>query len=174
PFVPVPFQPRKPKTSAAKAEPAAARSLATVAAPASGSQPTLGPQAPFASQPTFASPAAPASPAATASVQPSADAPLPLNFRELSHGRPTVQVQSPRATRMRQKGASAALAGAQSYPTPAAPQPGTAWGRPVTQSADPRVKRLPPVQMYQPQRRSIPRDAPLPQRPIPDYPSTGR
>lgn len=172
PFVPVPFSPRKPKTSAAKAEPAAARPLATVAAPAAGPQPPLGPQPPFASQPRFASPAPPASPAT--SVQPSADAPLPLNFRELSHGRPTVQVQSPRASRMRQKGASAALAGAQSYPTPAASQPGIVWGRPVTQGADPRVKRLPPVQVYQPQRRSIPRDAPLPQRPIPVYPSTGR
>jgi hypothetical protein len=97
-----------------------------------------------------------------------------LNFAELSFGRPTVQVVSPRMIRSRQQAGSAALAGAQAYPTPAAPQPGATWGRPIAPGADPRVQRLPPVQMYQPQRRSVRRDVPLPQRPIPVYPSTGQ
>ncbi|HEY5311083.1 MAG TPA: M14 family zinc carboxypeptidase [Pirellulales bacterium] len=168
PFVPVPFQPRRPKASAAKADPAVARPLAAAAAPAAGPPMPFGPQPPFASQPPFGP-----QPAA-ARGQPAADAPQALNFREFRYGRPTVQVQSPRAIRSRQTGRGATLAGAQTYPTPAAPQPGTAWGHPLAPGADPRVKRLPPVKVYQPQRREISRDMPLPQRPIPVYPSTGQ
>lgn len=95
--------------------------------------------------------------------------PEPLYFNELKFGRPAVQVVSPRAKRE----------GSPQAP-PEAPRPNVA-ATPDAQPtiapqpvADPRVQRLPPINVFAPPARRPARAPVLPQRPIPAYPQTAQ
>lgn len=158
PFVPVPVQPRRPKPPVAASAPAASRP------PVGANSSALTAAAPFAASPTM--PAAAAAPAGPT--------PQPLSFNQLSFGRPTVKVQSPRSLRPRQPAkASVSPTASAAYPPPALHQPVAANARPVVPGADPRVQRLPPVLVNQ-RRQDAYANPPLPQRPIPVYPTTGQ
>lgn len=139
--------------------------------PRRAARPMSAPQ-PAASPAAAAQPAAPAS-AASVSAAPPADGLQPLMFNQLRFGRPTVQVESPRSLRARQRAISGGSALA---PIPSMPpaQPPVSYGQPIAVGADPRVQRLPSVNQYAPPPRKDALQTPLPQRPIPAYPSTGR
>ncbi|HEX4148349.1 MAG TPA: M14 family zinc carboxypeptidase [Pirellulales bacterium] len=172
PFVRVPNQPARPKpmnanSSANFVRPGQALSPAGIGTmpPANAAMQGGMNQTAFAGQP------APMAGGAPSTLGP--DAPQTLNFSELRFGKPTVQVQSPRAARSRRGSSAAAPAGQPVVASPPAVA-GSEIKRPAAGGYDPRVRRLPPVQMYQPVQREFAADQPLPQRPIPVYPSTGQ
>jgi protein MpaA len=103
--------------------------------------------------------------------------PQPLSFSELKFGRPAVRVVSPRTARL-MSGQPAYEPGVPTLaPVPtASPSALASQDPPAAGSAGaplgPRIRRLPPVDMFQRQRRvSLP--PAMPQDPIPVYPDTG-